>query len=71
MKGYTLIKNATVVTTDGSRRRDVLIYEDRIVRVDDLIEVEDAYVVDATNKVLLPGIIDAQVHFRDPGLTHK
>jgi dihydroorotase len=71
MKGYTLIKNATVVTTDGSRKRDVLICEDRIVRVDEQINFDDAFVVDASNKVLLPGIIDAQVHFRDPGLTHK
>ena len=68
----TLIKNATVVTDNLSLSRDVLIEDERIVRIDSDIAIGEAdHWIDATGKYLLPGAIDAQVHFREPGLTHK
>ena len=52
---------------------DVLIQDERIVKIDDSISVKsaDVFVLDAEGKYLLPGLIDDQVHFREPGLTHK
>ncbi len=68
----TLIKNAIVVTDNLSLSRDVLIEDERIVRIGSDIAVSEAdHWIDATGKYLLPGAIDAQVHFREPGLTHK
>jgi dihydroorotase len=42
-----------------------------ISQIDDSITLQGVQTIDATGKYLLPGIIDGQVHFRDPGLTHK
>jgi dihydroorotase len=45
---------------------------DGVIRQIGTIEIDPTYkVIDGTGKHLLPGIIDGQVHFRDPGLTHK
>ncbi|MDQ3291125.1 MAG: dihydroorotase [Bacteroidota bacterium] len=66
-----LIKNAQVVNEGQIFKADVLIQEGRIARIaPDLNETADE-VIDATGQYLLPGVIDDQVHFRDPGLTHK
>ena len=51
---------------------DVLVEDDRIARIDSGIAAPDrATVIDASGKFLLPGMIDDQVHFREPGLTKK
>lgn len=67
----TLIRNAQVVLPDGISQVDVLLDGDRIARIDaaDVDTADD--VVDAAGLHLIPGVIDDQVHFRDPGLTHK
>ena len=70
----TLIKNATVINEGRTFTGSVLIEEDKIVAVYEgtiPVSANDAAVVDATGKYLLPGAIDDQVHFREPGLTHK
>lgn len=68
----TLISNARIVTDGQIREGDLLIDRERIARVDDHIDAGAANrVVDARGRWLLPGMIDDQVHFRDPGLTHK
>lgn len=68
----TLISNARIVTDGRIREGDVLIDGERIARVDSQISADDVNrVVDAKGRWLLPGMIDDQVHFRDPGLTHK
>ena len=69
----TLIKNARIVTDGRVFEGDVLIQDERIVKIDDSISVKsaDVFVLDAEGKYLLPGLIDDQVHFREPGLTHK
>ncbi len=67
-----LIKNIQVVNEGRIQTRDVLIQNGRIERMDGSIEVQGAIrEIDGTDKYLLPGAIDDQVHFREPGLTHK
>jgi dihydroorotase len=68
----TLIKNATIVNEDEIFVSDVLIENGLIKQIEREIEpVEGAEIIDATGLHLLPGLIDDQVHFREPGLTHK
>lgn len=70
----TLIKNARILNEGRSFQGSVLIEGDKIAAIyEDTIpaSVGDADVIDATGKMLLPGVIDDQVHFREPGLTHK
>jgi dihydroorotase len=67
----TLIKNATVVLPAGSARVPVLLDGSQIADLDPAPQIRVDEVVDATGLHLLPGVIDDQVHFREPGLTHK
>lgn len=67
----TLIKNATLVNEDQIFEADLLIEGERIARIGRDLSDPQATVIDAAGKYLLPGIIDDQVHFREPGLTHK
>lgn len=67
-----LIKNATLVNEGRSYKADVLVEEGKIRSIDTNIAAPPgAVVIDASGKRLLPGCIDDQVHFREPGLTHK
>ncbi len=66
-----LIKNAHVVNEGHIRVCDVLIRGERIEQVSSHITATNESIIDAEGLYLLPGIIDAQVHFREPGLTHK
>ncbi len=67
----TLFKNATVVLPTGAVETSVLTDSATIVDIDVAITTKADQVIDATGKHLLPGVIDDQVHFREPGLTHK
>ena len=67
----TLIKNASIVNEGKIYISDVLIEKERIQKISENIEIDADVEIDATGKYLLPGIIDDQVHFREPGLTHK
>jgi dihydroorotase len=66
-----LIKNATVVNEGEIFTADVLIVGDIITRIERSIEEPNATEIDAEGLHLFPGVIDDQVHFREPGLTHK
>ena len=66
-----LIKNAMLVNEGETRETDVLVEDERIARIDPGIGAGDATVIDADGAFLLPGMIDDQVHFREPGLTQK
>ena len=67
-----LIKNAKIVNENQIIESDLLIENDLISRIGKNISDENVdNVIDASGKYLLPGIIDDQVHFREPGLTHK
>ena len=67
----TLVKNATVVLPTGSVQTSVIVDGDRIADIDPAVQVSVDETIDATGLHLLPGVIDDQVHFREPGLTHK
>jgi dihydroorotase len=72
----TIIKNGNILNEGRIFKGSVRIENDVIGKIsigdDGLDSVpRDAYVIDAQNKLLMPGVIDDQVHFRDPGLTHK
>ncbi|WP_136466021.1 dihydroorotase [Flagellimonas onchidii] len=67
----TLLKNATVVNENRVFETDVLLQDDYIVRLDPDISDANAKTFDLEGDLLFPGIIDDQVHFREPGLTHK
>ena len=66
-----LLKNAQIVSADKIVESDVLIEDDIILKIDRSITDVHADVIDLSGKYLLPGLIDDQVHFREPGLTHK
>ncbi len=67
----TLIRHAQVAFAQEVRQADVLIDGTTIADIDPGMQVQADETVDAEGKFLLPGIIDDQVHFREPGLTHK
>ena len=66
-----LLKNAKVVNENSVFETDVLLDGDFIARIDPDISDAHAKVIDLKGDLLLPGVIDDQVHFREPGLTHK
>ena len=66
-----VIKNAQVVLPDGIKRISVVIEGDRIADIDSAAQLPFDETIDASGLYLLPGVIDDQVHFREPGLTHK
>ena len=67
----TLIKNATIVNEGKIFQSDVFIQNGIIQEISENIDSAAEQVVDASGKYLIPGVIDDQVHFREPGLTHK
>lgn len=67
----TLIKNTTIVNEGKIFRSDLLIENDKIKDISKNIELKVDYIIDGTDLHLMPGVIDDQVHFREPGLTHK
>jgi len=71
MKKY-LIKNIQVVNGNKIETNDVLIHGERFEKIDKHISsIENVIEINGEGKYLIPGLIDDQVHFREPGLTHK
>ena len=72
-KHKLLIKNAKVIDPANKRKDifDILIEEEKISRVGKNIIDKDAKVIDATNKVVIPGLVDMHVHLRQPGREDK
>jgi dihydroorotase len=66
-----VIQGATVVNHDGEGVRDIGIRDGRIVAMGSLGSAKTMDTLDARGLHILPGVIDTQVHFREPGLTHK
>jgi dihydroorotase len=66
-----LLKGAVVVNHDGEGARDIGIRGDAIAAIGDLAAHTAGAVVDCRGLHILPGVIDTQVHFREPGMTHK
>ena len=72
MKNYKiLIKNGTIVDSKTQIKKDVLISNGKIKKVEKNINSQADRIIDASQKFIIPGVIDPQVHFREPGLTHK
>jgi dihydroorotase len=67
----TLIKNAQIVNEGKIYKSDILIENQEITEISSEITIDANKVINAEGLHLLPGIIDDQVHFREPGLTHK
>ncbi|MFN4169402.1 MAG: amidohydrolase family protein, partial [Pannonibacter phragmitetus] len=66
-----ILTGATIVNQDGTAIRDVAVRGGRISAIGDLRSETAAEVIDCKGLTILPGVIDTQVHFREPGLTHK
>src|SRR5437899_8845436 len=67
----TILKSGTVVNQDGEGVCDIGIAAGRIAAIGGLGNASAAEVIDCKGLHILPGVIDTQVHFREPGLTHK
>ncbi len=71
MNRSLLITNARLVNEGRVTEGDLLVNDGRIAQIGGAISAPDAQVLDAAGQVLMPGMIDDQVHFREPGATHK
>lgn len=72
MPSYDLIlKGGMVVNQDGAGMRDIGVSAGRIAHIGDLSRADAGERVDCAGLHILPGVIDSQVHFREPGATHK
>ena len=66
-----LLKDAVVVNQDGEGRRDIGVTGGTIAEIGDLSHASAGETVDCSGLTILPGVIDTQVHFREPGAVHK
>jgi len=66
-----ILKSGTVVNQDGEGVRDIAIRDGRIAAIGSLGNASAAEIIDCKGLHVLPGVMDTQVHFREPGLTHK
>jgi dihydroorotase len=66
-----ILKSGTVVNQDGEGVRDIGVKDGRIAAIGSLAQGAAGEVIDCKGLHILPGVIDTQVHFREPGLTHK
>lgn len=66
-----LIKNSILTNEGKTYVADVLIKNGLIDHIGEIKQESDYFIIDGSGKHLIPGVIDGQVHFRDPGLTHK
>src|ERR1700709_945859 len=67
----TILKSGTVVNQDGEGIGDIGITGGRIAAIGGLGQASASQVIDCKGLHILPGVIDTQVHFREPGQTHK
>ncbi|MFC3931764.1 dihydroorotase [Streptococcus dentapri] len=68
-----LIKNGRVIDPKSQLDKvcDILVDGNKVIKIEEQIEMADADVIDATGLVVAPGLVDIHVHFREPGQTHK
>ena len=67
----TILKSGTVVNQDGEGIRDIGISNGRIAAIGGLGQASAGETIDCKGLHILPGVMDTQVHFREPGQTHK
>jgi dihydroorotase len=66
-----ILKGGTIVNQDGIGAGDIAVKAGRIIAIGDVAGFAAAEIIDCRNLHILPGVIDSQVHFREPGATHK
>ncbi|MDA7856075.1 dihydroorotase [Gammaproteobacteria bacterium] len=66
-----ILKNCQIVNEDSIYHSDIAIKNERIALINNTIDAEAQEIIDVEGKYVIPGMIDDQVHFREPGLTHK
>jgi dihydroorotase len=66
-----ILKNCHIVNEDSIYHSDIAIKNERIALINSSIDAEAKEILDVEGKYVIPGMIDDQVHFREPGLTHK
>ena len=66
-----ILKNGTLVNEGKIFESDIAVKGNRIEKIAASIDAESKNVIDLNGKYVIPGLIDDQVHFREPGLTHK
>ncbi|WP_434721868.1 dihydroorotase [Mesorhizobium sp. RIZ17] len=66
-----ILTGGIVVNHDGEGRRDIGVKDGRIARIGDLGQASASETIDCAGLHILPGVVDSQVHFREPGLEHK
>jgi dihydroorotase len=66
-----ILKNCQIVNEDSIYHSDIAIKNERIALINNNIDAEAKKIIDVEGKYVIPGMIDDQVHFREPGLTHK
>ncbi len=66
-----ILSGGTLVNQDGEGRRDVGVCDGRIAQIGDLSRASAGETIDCRGLHILPGVVDSQVHFREPGLSHK
>ena len=71
MNSKFILKSGTIINEGKKIIADILINGERIERIDSNISDQTATEINCEGKFILPGIIDDQVHFREPGLTHS
>lgn len=71
MRLDVLIRGGTVVSSEGEHQADVAVKDGKIVEVGALAGLEAELALDASGLLVMPGAIDTQVHFREPGMEHK
>lgn len=67
----TVLRNGTVANHDGIGARDIGLRNGRIAEIGDLSHASAGETIDCAGLTILPGVVDSQVHFREPGATHK
>ena len=68
---HLIIKNGFLVSSNGIIKKDIYIKNGKIEKINSNLNVDGANIIDANQLHVIPGAIDPQVHFREPGLTHK
>ena len=63
----TLIKNGTLITASDTFKSDILIEDEKIIRIGLNLEADSDHLVDATGKLIMPGGVDPHVHFTGSG----
>src|SRR5256885_57773 len=71
LKSRLIVRGKRVVMSSGTRAADVLVEDERIAAIEPHGSAIAQDVIDAAERLVIPGLVDSHVHTRDPGQTHK